>query len=212
MKKRFSTIALFLSAPFLAHADGAQTQQTQPEFHEYHNRMTAFCPTHITYERIKTDSIYVGVESWVASAVNHHSNMVFESEFRMGYNFFWNGRDHFTPLAGVGYLIDFQEHHHHTHHKPGIVYGTLGFLYDHEFNSVFNLGINVKGLIGGGVGQKRFDWGNPVVGVDTSLPITFRFGYKRRWDYRIEPFNIFLHGSNHSANYFGFRGTLGFRF
>ncbi len=200
------TLALstLVSATVALQADSApETEKTTP-FIEYHNRMAVFSISHLAYERIKTNALYVGIEGWAAAAINRDDKLIGEGEFRMGYNYFWNGRDHFTPVVGGGFFKG--------HVKPGIAYGTLGFLYDHEFTDVFNLGLNAKGILGGPVSKKHFDWGSPVVGIDTSLPITFRFGHKRHWDARIEPFNIYLHGSKASANYIGFRSTIGYRF
>src|SRR5581483_9949999 len=189
--KHFYLTATFSTALALnvaIHADGAQKPASATPFIEHHNRIAVFNIEHLTYERIKTDSLYAGVESWFLPVAtkhhhHHHSQYLFEGEFRMGYNFFWNGRDHFTPLAGAGYLQQF----HRTdgkirHDKPGAV------------------------------SENRFEWGNPVAGIDISLPITFRFGYQRRWDIRLEPFDIYLHGSKNSCNYFGGRSTVGFRF
>ena len=193
------------------HADITTTATPTP-FIEYRNRIAVFDLSHITYERTKTNSLYAGAEVWLLP-VTRNNQLLGEGEFRMGYNFFWNGKDHFTPIAGIGYLQEFHKRHHCLHkHKPGIVYGTFGFLYDHEFTKTFNLGFNVKGLLGGPVSERRFDWGSTVAGIDVSLPITFRFGHKRRWDFRLEPFNIFLQGTHHSANYFGGRSTIGLRF
>ncbi len=206
-------LSCLCSTTAIAYADGVQAPSEQlTPFIEYHNRMTAFSINHLTYERIKTDSLYVGVETWLLGILNNSSTLLYEGEYRMGYNFFWNGRDHFTPIAGVGFLKDFKEHHHHSHSKPGIIYGTLGFLYDHEFTNVVNLGLNVKGIIGGAVSSKHFQWGSPIIGVDVSLPLTFRFGNKRHWDARIEPFNILLRGTEHTEDYVGLRSTLGYRF
>lgn len=206
MKHIFAKAALLaLLFSLTAHADSAGSAANgAPTFYEYNNRMSVFSPLHQAYERTQPNAYYAGVEGWFACPG------IAEAELRMGYNFFWNGRDHFTPFAGVGVFKNV--HHHHHHSKPAIVYGTVGILYDHEFNSWFNLGFNVKGIFGGPVNEKHFDWGSPVVGVDTALPITFRFGHKRHWDYRIEPFNIYLHGSNASRDYFGFRNTIGYRF
>jgi hypothetical protein len=180
-------------------------------FIEYHNRMAVFSIDHLVYERIKPHAFYTGVEGWILRAFD--GRFIAEAEYRAGYNFFWNGRDHFTPLAGVGFFQELYKSHHCFHKKnSGIVYGTLGFLYDHEFTDVFNLGLNVKGIIGGPVTKKPHHWGSPVAGIDVSLPITFRFGYKRHWDTRIEPFDIYLHGSHHRLNTVGFRSTVGYRF
>jgi hypothetical protein len=65
---------------------------------------------------------------------------------------------------------------------------------------------------GGAASHKKHHWGNYAVGVDLSIPMTFRFGNRRHWDFRIEPFNIYLHGKNSNVYYFGGRSTLGYRF
>jgi hypothetical protein len=192
---------------------GAPEVSKEPHFIQYHNRAILFAPFHQGYERIKPRAFYVGVEGYLASGLNKKDdNTLLDAELRMGYNFFLNGRDHLTPVVGVGFVEDFFRKHHRTRHRPGVVYGLTGLLYDHEFNTIFTLGINAKFLGGGPVGNRRFEWGSPVIGSDVSLPITFRFGHKRHWDYRIEPFDIFLHGSKTSQNYFGFRNSLGYRF
>ncbi len=188
-------------------------------FIEYHNRAIVFMPLHQGYERIKNDSLYWGLEAWVSCLLNHNHkrNDLLNGEVRMGYNFFYNGRDHLTPFAGVGFIqnyhIKHHHHHYHVHHKTGVLYGALGFLYDHAFTSVFNLGLNAKGLLGGPVHDKHHGrWGSPVVGADVSIPITFRFGRNRHWDFRVEPFNTYLYGPDSSAYYVGFRNSLGYRF
>ncbi len=216
----FKALLPIFSITILGHADQYTSeeqksiqQKIEPHFIQYHNRVILFNPVHQGYERIKPNAYYVGVEGYLATVLNKdNDNFFVDAELRMGYNFFLNGREHITPVVGIGYLQDFSKEHHHTYHKPGIVYGAVGFLYDHEFNTIFNLGFTAKLLIGGPVSEKHFDWGSPVTGADISLPITFRFGRKRHWDYRIEPFNIYLHGSNASQDYWGFRNTLGYRF
>jgi hypothetical protein len=204
--------------------------ETQPNFYEYHNRISVFGPLHQAYERIKIDALYAGIEAWAVYAISDghsHGNQVLgEGEFRMGYNYFYNGRDHVTPFLGVGVIKDYRKEeisyhtrvsgvlvsHHRKLEKPAVAYGVFGLLYDHEFNSVFNLGVNFKGLVGGAVNTHHIDWGSPVGGIDVSVPITFRFGNKRHWDIRLEPFDIYLHGSHLSRNYFGGRSTIGYRF
>lgn len=218
--------ALAVLLPMCSYANSTSKAPPTP-FIEHHNRIVVFCPLHQAYERIKPDVFYVGVEGWFTGAFSKTYTVIAEGELRMGYNFFYNGRDHLTPVAGVGVFKDYREHHsyawerdeygywhsHHTQHKmPLIRYGMIGFLYDHEFNSIFNLGANLKGMIGGGGSSKHFKWGSPVLGFDVTLPITFRFGHKRHWDARIELFDIYMHGFDISRNYFGFRSTVGYRF
>lgn len=142
--------------------------KTPTPFVEHHNRIVIFDPLHQAYERIKPNALYAGIEAWLTAAYNHKHSVILETEFRMGYNFFFNGRDHLTPVLGVGVFKDYERHDHRTvvedwgyftvsWHKrkarPAIVYGMAGVLYDHEFNSVVNLGLNVKGMVGGSSGK-----------------------------------------------------------
>jgi hypothetical protein len=215
MKSRHFIFALSVlsAATALSYADAApedKAQETTP-FIEYNNRISVFDPSHITYERTKNNALYAGVETWFTPAYNHKFHEMAEAEFRMGYNYFWNGRDHLTPFAGFGYFRAVQKEH--GHRPKAICYGTLGVLYDHEFTKTFNLGLNVKAILGGAMGPGHNDWGgNPIGGIDVAMPITFRFGYKRHWDFRLEPFNIFLQGSQFWRDYVGFRSTFGYRF
>lgn len=221
MKNICLTLSLAtLLVPVLGHTDDGSFWKTHPEkvevmakvipFYEYHNRMVVFLPWHQAYERIKPDAIYWGVEAWYTHVDNKDHNWLLDAEARVGYNLVYNKIDHVTPFAGVGYIQDFSKHYH-KYHKPGIVYGTVGMLYDHEFNSVFTLGMNLKGLIGAPAKKKHY-WGSPVVGADVAIPITFRLGKRRHWDLRLEPFNTYLYGAHAHAYYLGTRCTLGYRF
>ena len=239
MNKLKTALALAV-LPIFMHADGEfavqdsknmnTAEQPVPTFIEYHNRMAVFVPWHQVYERIKTDAYYGGVEYWFLPTVTRSgktsksSGAVAEAEVRFGYNLFYNGRDHVTPFMGVGAFESFKGrsdgHHsgwlgmkrHYRLDRPTLAYGVVGFLYDHEFSSVVNLGINLKGIVGGGVNKKHGNWGSAVVGFDVAVPFTLRCGRMRHWDVRIEPFNIYLHGSETWMNVFGFRSTIGYRF
>ncbi len=193
-------------------------------FIEYHNRIAAFnmlATYFLYYERIKPNAIYVGIEELSTEPfLNHSASSISLHNFSMGYNFFWNGRDHFTPIAGIGYFRARSKSCYYNtlfrsvHHEEfSLLYGTLGILYDHEFNTIFNLGLNLKVDVGGQLGhRKKHDIGTPCVGIDVSIPITFRFGYRRHWDIRIEPFDIFWFGKKHSHNYLSTKGSVGYRF
>jgi hypothetical protein len=241
MKKIYLSLALLATSSAFAEEElivSAQSEKAEakamaePHFYEYNNRMAVFNPFHQVYERTKPHAYYVGVEAWLTytwSSQHYAEGSAFllgEAELRMGYNFFYNGRDHVTPFAGVGVVKDFKSEHHTNFaivngelftrrvsvHKPAVVYGVFGFLYDHEFNDFFTIGSNFKFLIGGSPTKRRVNWGSPVTGVDISIPITFRFGHQRHWDFRLEPFDLYLHGQNFSRNYLGFRSTVGYRF
>jgi len=216
--KYLQVLSFLLSIPLFAQAeqpvsqsDQLASQTQEPQFIQYDNRVVMFIPFHQCYERIKTEAFYVGAEAFLVGSKKNH--ILLNSELRAGYNFFLNQKDHLTPFAGAGYIEDFYFHDNiHLRHKPGIAYGTLGFLYTHEFTSVFNLGINGKVMIGGPVSKNHFNWGSPVIGTQFSVPITFRFGRDRHWDFRLEPFNLYLRGSRASRDYSGCLVTLGYRF
>lgn len=204
-------IAITLAAkPLFVQSD----QSKKSEFIQYHNRVVLFLPFHQCYERIKNDAFYVAAEAFFVRSKKSH--ILLNSELRMGYNYFFDQKDHLSPFVGMGHIKDFYFHHHNhllrLRHKPGVAYGALGFLYVHEFNSVFNLGINGKAILGAPVSKKHFNWGAPVIGVQFTVPITFRFGCHRHWDLRLEPFNLYLHGSKAVEDYSGCITTLGYRF
>ena len=221
---------LALSLVLVSTVFGARCEEIcEPTFYEYDNRI-GFFPAVLVYERIKTDALYVGVEAFATYVLSNdrgHSNRLLgEGEVRIGHNYFYNKRDHVTPFVGAGVIKDFCKEwretrfffggklvrrERHYYQKSPVVYGVFGLLYDHEFNSIFNLGVNFKGLIGGGVGHNH-NWGSTVGGIDVGLPITFRFGYHRHWDFRLEPFYIYLNSSRFSRNYFGGCSTIGYRF
>jgi len=218
--------------PALSDTEAKKDPQATP-YYPYSNRVALFNPFHQTYERIKSDAFYVGIEAWLTLVVlegNYELNffpvgLIGEAELRMGYNYLFGAKDHFTPFLGAGIFNDWtkEKHHeieinsgiaHYTIYKksrlPPVVYGTFGFLYNHEFTNYFTLGLHLKGLIGAPTQNKH--WGSPVIGADIALPLTFRFGPSRHWDFRMEPFNIYLHGQNVHRDYLGFRNTLGYRF
>lgn len=199
-------------------------------FYEYDNRI-GFFPLTVVYERIKPDAFYVGIEAWATYVLSndrgHSHRLLGNAEVRLGQNYFYNRRDHLTPFLGAGVIKDFCKEsretrfffngrlvrrERHSFQKSPVVYGVFGLLYDHEFNSVFNLGINFKGMIGAGVGSHHKSWGSTVAGIEVGLPFTFRFGDERHWDFRLEPLYIFLNSSRFSRSYFGGLATLGYRF
>ncbi|NNM43762.1 MAG: hypothetical protein HKM07_05415 [Chlamydiae bacterium] len=238
MKKNFLKLFfLSLLIPFLVQADSGYDEEEAPQtqkieskpkskpktttlFAEYDNRIL-FGIVQFGYERIKPNDVYVGVQGWFLPIIENNNPGISEFEVRTGYNFFFNQRDHLTPIAGVGVFKDFHKKHFHSsclwekhsYTKSAVVYGTVGFLYEHEFNNLFALGLNVKGMLGGSTSNEWYKkWRSTVGGIDVSVPITFRFAKGRRWYACIEPFNIYLHGSNISRDYFGFRNTFGYRF
>jgi len=145
-----------------------------PGRYHYNNRMTVFNIYHQSYERIQPEALYVGVDLWITTTFIHtnscyrkkHNELISiigMGEFSMGYNFRFLERNHFTLFLGVGVFGDsskyyysschsktrFKESRRHSFSLPALVYGTSGFKFDHEFNSIFNLGVNFKALMGG---------------------------------------------------------------
>src|SRR3569832_1658639 len=182
---------------------------TEPISPQYDNRF-GFSFDRVVFDRNKANSIYFGADFWMPYFFSHSRNSQFghlyEGEFRLGYNFFLDGCDHFTPHVGAGYLYlnvgDFL--------KAKFSYTTAGLLYYHEFNTVFGWGLFLKGLAGkqlSGSEAKKFAWG-----VDLSMPLVFRFGKARHWDLTLEPFYLYLESNHKTQAVFGGRGTFGYQF
>ena len=227
MKTIYLLTTLLTTAAFADSGEEVAAVNKQPvqptveatPFIEYNNRMAVFGPLHQVYERTKPNAFYVGVEGWILPIWNNRKNgshSFGEAELRLGYNCFYNGRDHLTPFAGVGILRDFttihNRHRFESEKMKAIGYGVIGFLFEHEFDRCVCLGSNFKFLVGGSSSEAHNSWGNPVIGIDIAVPLTFRFGYKRHWDFRLEPFDIYLKGDHTTSNYVGFRSTIGYRF
>lgn len=207
MKKWIMSFALLGSSVF---ADEQINEPTmEPVAPQYDNRFGFFFDR-LVYERTKNDAMYFGLDGWMSYFFSHNRNnhfgAMYEAEARVGYNLFYDGCDHFTPLVGGGY----QYNNVGKFHRAQFAYGTAGLRYLHEFNTVFGLGLYLKGLAGQQVGSKeakKFAWG-----VDLSLPIVFRFTRGRHWDISLEPFYLYMESNHKHQAVFGGRGTVGYRF
>jgi hypothetical protein len=224
MKARYA--ALFLSTLLLTlptyakQAELAMETSTQPSgtattapYFSYNNRMTVFDPFYMCYERTQVDALYWGLMEYVSPTIGPERHRWFlQSEVRMGWNFLYNERDHVTPYGGLVYMNDFGGSRHFSDSKDGIIAVEVGFLYDHEFNSVFTLGVNAKGFLGGSIGNHH-EWGQGIAGgFDVGIPFTLRFGGSRHWDFRFEPFDVAVFGTHHTHNYPGLRSAFAYRF
>lgn len=177
---------------------------------QYDNRF-GFSYNRLVYERTKNDDVYFGLDVWAGGWVwnhthNRHYASLFEAEARIGYNLFYNGQDHFTPLVGAGYLYN----NVNEFHRGRFAYATAGFKYLHEFNTVFGWGLDAKGLVGQQVSkteEKKVAWG-----VDLSMPFVFRFAHMRRWDITLEPGYLYIESNHKHSSVFLGRGTLAYRF
>lgn len=213
MKRLF--IVGLLALMSLAYGDAKKPEQvkpatgTEPVSPQYNNRF-GFSFDRVVFDHNKANCIYFGADFWMPYFFSHSRNSrfgsLYEGEFRIGYNFFLDGCDHFTPLVGAGYLYfnlgDF--------HKAKFAYTTAGLRYYHEFNTVFGWGLYLKGLAGhqlSGTEAKKFAWG-----VDLSMPFVFRFGKMRHWDLTLEPFYLYMESNHKTQAAFGGRGTFGYQF
>jgi hypothetical protein len=190
-----------------------QENAMQTPYIEYNNRMTVFDPGWISYERTKNDSLYWGLMENISPAIGRKKHRwLLEAEGRIGWNLFYDMKMHVTPYVGVLYLNDFRGTRCFRTSRDGVLAGEIGLLFDYEFGSVFNLGINAKGFVGGSLNDHPV-WGKGVAGGgEIGIPFTFRFGGSRHWDLRIEPFDLYIRGKKHGHNYACIRAAFGYRF
>lgn len=231
MKNKFILSACVL-APFLCFAQQNTEQEplNDTKSPRYHNRMAVFGPLHQVYERTKPQSFYTGIEAWMlfgkTKETPGHTKFL-NAEMRFGYNVLIKNKNYLTPFVGVTYIQNFATHYHYewsySDNKleelrknittSGMLFGGLGLYYDHAFSSIFDLGVKAKGMMGGKVSENKPALKAPITGLDVALPMTFRFGPHRHWDFRLEPFCIALWGSsNDYQTILGFRNTIGYRF
>jgi hypothetical protein len=208
MKKWFMICAVSL----IGYAFGDQPPPEpiiEPVAPQYDNRF-GFMFDRVVFDHNKAECIYFGLDFWMpyffSNSRNGHFGALYEGEVRVGYNLFYNGCDHISPLAGVGY----QYNNVGVFKHAKFAYATAGFRYLHEFNTVFGWGFYLKGLAGQQIGKdeaKKFAWG-----VDLSMPFVFRFAKGRRWDVTLEPFYLYMESNHKNQGIFGGRGTFGYRF
>lgn len=185
------------------------TTDRPPVAPQYDNRFGFFFDR-LVFDHNKADCIYFGLDAWMPYFFSHTRNNrfghLYEGEARLGYNLFYNGCDHVTPLVGAGY----QYNNVGVFHKAKFAYVTAGGRYLHEFNKVFVWGFFLKGLAGQQIGKheaKKFAWG-----VDLSMPFMFRLGCAARWDLTLEPFYLYMETNHKHQAVFGGRGTIGYQF
>lgn len=241
LSKIFPLILLFITMT-------AFTQEDQKDKHSEHvslqvcetfnNRMIVLTLNRLKYERIKPNSLYVGVDTWSTLALAHNAEFnkslvtrIGKAECQMGYNFRLSEKSILTPTLGFGKFVDFGRYSYKdTYYEPyfdiyyerfvyfdlpPVFYGAAGFKYNYAFNSIFNLGINFQTLIGKSPKSKEIpliNWGNQVFGFECGLPMTFRFGHSRRWEFQLEPFDIFLCDKRRHFNFFGVHFSFGYRY
>ena len=112
----------------------------------------------VGYARIKPDSAYVGIGTYVAPRYAVFTAMG-------GYNFLLSRKDRLTPSAGLGYYAG-KSHH---------IVPLMGLDYEHAFNSFFSVGADVVSVINGDLN------------FAVSVPFIFHFGSEKRWEVRLAP-------------------------
>jgi len=194
-------VALGLSSIF---ADAAPCDDIIPA---YAHRINFDLPR-LGYEYIHLDAIYVGAECWYLWGFTHDGFRLIlgEAEGRIGFNFSLNPSNVLTPFIGGGYFKSFE-----WHRKQEIGFASLGFRYEHVFSRVFNMGLNLEGMLGYSL-KHLHSWGDPIWGVDVGVPFTWRFTRKKNWDIRAEPFFTGWFGHNRDVFFGGLRGAFGYRF
>jgi hypothetical protein len=187
----------------------------------YNNRIVAL-QSGLVYERSAKDSIHLGFESFVTSAIRgkNDSTTIGVVEARIGHSFTLTEGSSITPVVGASMLRDLEEGKSYIQKKGGVTiettfrepyffHGTIGFMADYAFSNSFDLGLTAKALIGTSWGANVDKVEDLSYGFHGSLPITFRFGTGYHWDFRLEPYALLLKDYN---NYVGLKAGVGYRF
>ena len=110
------------------------------------------------YERIKTDCVYTGVETKIASILNMEDSKnktldhYINGEVRIGYNLGMGDLDVITPYGGVGFSVFSIEKAEGK--LKNWNYGALGVKYMHKFGEIFEMGLHIKGAMS--ISQKEY--------------------------------------------------------
>ena len=102
------------------------------------------------YERVKTDCIYTGVETKIASILNFENDNksktldhYINGEIRLGYNLGMSEVDVITPYGGIGFSVFSIEKAEGK--LKNWNYASLGVKYMHKFGEMFEMGLHMKG-------------------------------------------------------------------
>lgn len=205
--KKFWLSTLVLMAAVQAE-ECVEKVETNAPIPQYDNRIN-FSLSRLGYERLKPNGVYVGLQEWFTFLMpwNHYSHWMNELEARVGYNFCFEGKDRLTPMIGGGFF-----RYSSKNNPQDIGYGLVAVFYEHTFNRLFSMGLNLKGTVGASKHEKNKNMGNPILGYQVDVPFTFRFGEKLNWDFRITPFYLAMNGKNWDLSTYGFYGEFGYRF
>lgn len=168
----------------------------------YDQRMGIF-PNFCTYEKLTNSSIYYCFEGFY----NVIGSRCAQIETRLGYNMMCNDNDYLCPYLSAGWLKGYKNDN--LFKKANIFFGALGLAYDHEILSIFHIGFRSELLLGSKIKDSK---NNLIYGFEGRIPITFYFGEKRKFDFRLEPFAIFLNEKTHSSDLWGLLFNLGYKY
>jgi hypothetical protein len=216
MKRPLALFALLFTAPLLYGDAGSSSTKKLNESKTsegpilYHHRI-GFGFNQLVYERIMPNRMYLGLDASSPPVISHSRHQKFfsslvEAELRIGYNLLYNNADFITPIVGGGYLFE----NYGEFKRAKFAYVTIGFLYLHEFDSVFSWGFNLKPLAGQQISRnapKKFVWG-----VDLAMPFVFRFGSQQEWDFILKPIYLYLESHHRHQGAFAGLATAGYRF
>ncbi|MGR3912056.1 MAG: hypothetical protein QRY71_01930 [Candidatus Rhabdochlamydia sp.] len=181
----------------------------------------------ILYERTKNEDVYFSTDVFATrfiARINHPHGLhvhvhrypsktsFLDAEVKLGYNFLRDGKDHFTPFGGVGFMNANMGVFKHAK----FAYASTGFKYLHELNSVFGWGFNLKGFVGQQIAKKKdskkLEAKKVGFGADMGIPLCFRFAKNRHWDITVEPYYLYLESNHEHASSVGSKLTLAHRF
>lgn len=208
--KRNSILVACVFSSLAAYADEQPSEEVKVEVMPTYEHRINFDLLRVGYEHIKPDAVYAATECWylLRSTSDGPRLGLGEAEARVGYNISLNPSNMLTPFIGGGYFRSFE-----PDKKQELVYPALGLRYNHMFGSVFELGLNLEGMMGYSLKEYKYpSWGNPTWGLDVGLPFTWKFTQNKRWDIRLEPFFTGWFGQDRDAFFGGIRSSFGYRF
>jgi hypothetical protein len=218
-------VALGLLAASTAFADGDLRDTVFiPVKHEHRIN---FGLVNLGYERIKSDSIYVGIDVNLNAFWNPNGKVdntyrldhSLNGEIRVGYNLSLSVRDSVRPYISLGHTVYSLEKAHGN--TKNLSLGSGGIKYLHQFSDTFEMGIHLKGSVG--FAQKRYLLDETkdslmVVNVDNSvwvpefgIPMNWHVGQNKNWEIQFEPYYIQIPNLDRT-HIMGSRLALGYRF